>query len=372
MEAARLNDAYWEDPVPDLRLNPGAPHPGPGLEAFLAADPRFRGRICFATSGSSARPKVVCLSKAAVLTAAAWANRHLECGREDRWLLALPLFHVGGVGLVARARLAGGGLEVLEGRWDPERFAEVARRSGVTVTSLVPTQLHDLVLRGIAAPAALRMVVIGGARLEPGLRAAAVGLGWPVRESYGMTETAAQVATQLSPGDPAGWLTVIPGWHVRLEEDRIRLKGEPLLDGYLEFAEDGGGWRWREARDADGWFSTGDLGEMDGPGRLRVRGRAGRVVKILGELVDLDRLDLRLAELAPGGGSVLEAVEDPRAGWRLVLVTERSRAEGEALAAEFNERVAGFERTREVRTVERLRRGPMGKRLPQFPPDSKD
>jgi O-succinylbenzoic acid--CoA ligase len=365
MEDSLLSQTYWEDPVPDLRLNPGVAHPGPGLEEAIAAEPRLRGHMLFATSGSGGRPKIVCLSKQAFLTAADWTNRHLECGRKDRWLLALPLFHVGGAGLVARARLAGGGLEIYEGRWDAARFASLAEGSETTVTSLVPAQLHDLVVREIPAPSGMRVVVIGGGRLEPGLRARALRLGWPVRESYGMTETAAQLATQISTGDPAGWLKVIPGWSVRIEDGQIWVMGAPLLSAYLQFAADEGEWKWRDPLKEGGWFATGDCGEIDPQGRLRVKGRVGRVVKILGELVDLERLDLRLVELCPGGESVLEVVEDPRAGWRIVLVTERDRAEGEELAARFNEGVAGFEQVREVRTVDRLRRSPLGKRLPQ-------
>jgi acyl-CoA synthetase (AMP-forming)/AMP-acid ligase II len=185
-----------------------------------------------------------------------------------------------------------------------------------------------------------------------------------------MTETAAQVATQTSTGDPDGWLLMIPDWQVRVDDGSIRVRGGPLLTAYLEFCPEAGGWTWRDPRDEEGWFTTGDLGELDAQGRIRVRGRAGRVVKILGELVYLERLDLLLGGICPEGESVIEPVEDSRAGWRLVLVTERSHTDGEALAAKFNERVAGFEQIREVRTVERLRRSPLGKRLPQFPPDS--
>jgi o-succinylbenzoate---CoA ligase len=371
VESPGIDDAYWKDDRPDLRLNPGVAHPGPGLEEAVAGDLRLRGHVLFATSGSTGRSKIVCLAKAGVLLAAHWVNRHLDCDQGDRWLLALPQFHVGGYGLVARAWAAGGFLRIYRGRWEAARFWAEARESAATVTSLVPAQLHDLVVAGRRAPEALRMVVIGGGRLLPDMRERAVELGWPVRESYGMTETCAQIATQQATGDDPGWLSVIPDWRVAVRAGRIQVQGAPLLSGYLEPGDDGG-WIFREARDPDGWFDTGDLGELDAQGRLRVSGRAGRIVKILGELVDLDRLDLLLAELCPERDSVLEPVEDPRAGWKIILVSEGEPSRIGRLLAVFNSRVAPFEQIAEVRKVAQLRRSELGKRLPQIEPDSKD
>lgn len=370
MEEATLSPGYWEDETPDLRLNPAVPSPPPGLEEVMTYEPRLKGHLLFATSGSSGLPKIVCLSKAAFLTAARWTNLHLGCDANDCWLVALPLFHVGGLGVVARAEVAKGRLEKFSGRWDGENFVSQAASLAVTVTSLVPTQLHDLVTRDLRPPKSLRMVVIGGGRLDPGLRERALALGWPVRESYGMTETCAQVATQLSSRDPAGWLPVIPEWRVRVDDGQLWLRGAPLLTAYLEYCEKGRAWRWHAPCNAEGWFATGDVGEVDGEGRIRVQGRARRMVKILGELVDLDRLDLVLAGFCPEGDAVLEPVEDARAGWKLLLISEREQGEAEALAERFNASVAPFEHVTEVRVVARLRRSPLGKRLSQLVPDS--
>ena len=371
MESPGIDDSYWKDDRPDLRLNPGVAHPGLGLEEAVAGNPRLRGHVLFATSGSTGRSKMVCLAKSGILLAAQWVNRHLHCDQDDRWLLALPQFHVGGYGMVVRAWVAGGSLKIYRGRWEAMRFWEEAHESASTVTSLVPAQLHDLVLTGRRAPESLRIMVIGGGRLLPDLRERAVDLGWPVRESYGMTETCAQIATQQATGDDPGWLSVIPDWRVAIGSGRIRVQGAPLLSGYLEPGDEGR-WIFRDARDPEGWFDTGDLGELDAQGRLRVSGRAGRIVKILGELVDLDRLDLLLAELCPERDSVLEPVEDPRAGWKLILISEGDPSRIGRLEADFNARVAPFEQIAEVRRVVQLRRSALGKRLPQIEPDSKD
>ncbi len=75
------------------------------------------------------------------------------------------------------------------------RFAEEMNEGAVTLTSLVPTQVHDLVQCALACPPSLRAVVVGGAELDPVLGERARELGWPVLQSYGMTEAASQVAT---------------------------------------------------------------------------------------------------------------------------------------------------------------------------------
>jgi O-succinylbenzoic acid--CoA ligase len=363
--ASPLTDRYWDDPEPDVRLNPALADGFGDLREALRRDGSWEGHVFFATSGSSGGPgKVVALRKQALATAAAWANRHLGCGSDDRWLLALPTFHVGGFGVLARAWAAGGNVAALPGKWDAEAFIRLAETAGATVTSLVPAQLHDLLRTGRAAPSSLRMAVLGGGPLDPGLRATAGALGWEIRESYGMTETAAMVATQRSGADPAGWIPLIPDWEANCRGGLIHVRGAPLLTAYLERSGDGT-WRRRDPRDADGWFDTGDLGEMDDAGRLRVRGRAGRVVKILGELVDLDRLDLVLAALRPEGDMVLEATPDDRAGWRLGLVTESDEVTAQRVREAFDRRVAPFERISGVRAVKRLARSALGKRLPQ-------
>ena len=67
---------------------------------------------------------------------------------------------------------------------------------GVTHTSLVPTQVHDLVKADLRAPETLKAIVVGGGHLDAATGRLARTLGWPVLASYGMTEAASQIATQ--------------------------------------------------------------------------------------------------------------------------------------------------------------------------------
>src|SRR5947209_7140162 len=103
------------------------------------AVPPLRRHVFVATSGTTGDVKLVALSKDAILASAAAVNVRLGAGRDDVWCCVLPTFHVGGLGIHARAYLSGA--RVVTMRWDPQAFV----RAGSTLASLVPAQVHDLV-----------------------------------------------------------------------------------------------------------------------------------------------------------------------------------------------------------------------------------
>lgn len=355
-----LDDRYWSDPEPDLRGS-GADD---RLRRFIQAEARLRRHVLFQTSGSSGEPRWVALSKEALRWSAARVNEHLGCDAADHWGCVLPTHHVGGYGVLARAALAGGRLSIFPGKWSAPAFAEFCCQHRVTVTSLVPAQIYDLVNAGLAAPPRLRVAVVGGGALAADLTAEARTLGWPVRASYGMTETASQIATETEaePANPG--LPLIRPWEVRVDADgRIAVRGGGLLSFVVELGE--ADWQLRIPFDADGWFRTGDLGRLTASRRLWVEGRAGRVVKILGELVSLDRLD-RLWESAAGEGcreAVLATEPDARKGNAVVLVRTDRVAEdalGAAIAV-FNRAVEPYERIEHVLRIHAIPRTDLGK-----------
>jgi len=262
--------------------------------------------------------------------------------------------------VVARAFERGCRVEVLGERWDAARFASWIERGEVTHTSLVPTQVHDLIIAGSRAPAGLRAVVVGGGVLDEGAGTRARALGWPVLASYGMTEAGSQVATQspelLGESYHPTPLPVLPHWEVRVDpgSGRIGLKGASLFAGVLEGK--GGRWEFRE-REED-WFATSDIGRIH-PRGLEVLGRADAVVKVLGELVDPDAVAARLG--TPHMAVV--ARPDPRRGHRLVAVFEPplNRDAAARRVAEHNRNCEGFLRIEELVAVPAIPRSPLGK-----------
>ncbi|MEM8956158.1 MAG: AMP-binding protein, partial [Verrucomicrobiota bacterium] len=327
-----------------------------GLEGWVERMSWLAGHILFGTSGSSGRPKWVCLSKRAILRSAEAVNEHLEVTEADCWVRAIPDFHVGGLGIHARAWLGRNRVVVMEGIWDPAGFGLCCRLARATLSSLVPAQVYDLVEEGVRAPESLRAVLVGGGALGATLYEEACDLGWPLVRTYGLTEAASQVATEgwnaaLGVGEDDGWLPVLSHWETRVGEDEVlSIRGESLMTAYVE-REAVAGWVRRDGM-CDGWFRTGDRVELrggkEGLTELRFLDREGDMVKVLGELVSLANLRRRVYEY--GRGLEVVGVQDERLGTRLILVREQNLAVevAEACFREVNGTVAGYERLQDI------------------------
>lgn len=335
----------------------------------VPALPELHGHVLFETSGSSATPKWIALSKSALLASAAAVNRHLEVTQESRWGLALPLRHVGGFGVAARAYEAGCRFVRFDWRWDAAAFASWLAENEITHTSLVPTQVHDLVQARVHARSSLRAVVVGGGHLDVETGRAARELGWPLLASYGMTEAASQIATQdLSalehPYQPAP-LPLLPIWQTELSpEGRLRIAGPALFSGMLKHDSE----RWVfKPRDSE-WHQTEDRASIE-DGFLTPLGRADSLVKVLGELVDPEAIERELSALSGGalspGSFVVVAVPDLRTEHRLVPVLDANADADvirDALSAHAKQ-APGFRRLGPLVALDPLPRSPLGKPL---------
>jgi O-succinylbenzoic acid--CoA ligase len=352
----------WEALSTETLLNPRLPSDDlDRLRRLVARAGPLAGHVWLATSGVSARLKPVALAKRALLASAAAVNDHLRVTARDVWLNPLPAFHVGGLGIHARAHLSGTRVATLDA-WAPGAYRAAAAAAAATLSALVPTQVFDLVRAGQPAPATLRAVVVGGGALALALYRRARALGWPLLPSYGATECGSQAATADLASldrDAVPDLRVLPHLALRAGADgRIEIRGASLLTGY---ATDQG----LDDPKRDGWWRTGDLGLVR-EGTVTVAGRAGEVVKVLGESVAVGPLQLTLEiamlDLTFAGDAALYALPDERAGWRLGLAyAGADPAAAAALGAAFNDRVAPYERVSDVVGVARIPRSALGK-----------
>jgi O-succinylbenzoic acid--CoA ligase len=355
MDAPRLSESLtgedWTTTASHLLLNPRMPAAERrALEGYVVELP---GHVWLATSGTTGALKLTALSKDALLASAAAVNRHLHSNANDVWYAVLPSFHVGGLGIHARAFLSGAGI-VRAAAWDPAAFA--AERA-VTLASLVPAQISDLLTARLQAPPQLRAIVAGGGALAAELYRTARDLGWPVLPSYGMTETCSQAATATPASEE---LVLLDHIEARVDEDgRLAFRGSSLLTGY------GTAVGLIDPK-RDGWFVTEDLGEvaeLGGRTVLRVEGRRGDFIKIGGESVDLGRLDAILAAIA-GAAAAVVAVPDARLGHVIHLAVGPGQ-NAAAVAAAYDARVHPFERARQVHAVAAIPRTSLGKLMRQ-------
>lgn len=346
METLR-SERFWEDK---------SCHVAAGGLAFVESGD---GCVIFQTSGSTGEGKWLVLGKNELLASAAAVNSWLNVDGRSVWGLALPLCHVGGFGVVARAYEADCGLTEYEGKWDPARFCDWVEADCVTHVSLVPTQIHDLLVSGRKGGASLRAVVVGGGSLAAKAGQAARDAGWPVLASYGMTETCSQVATQRMDCLEIPFadcpLELLPIWEADVSAGGLlRLKGNPLFKGVLETGE-------LHVREGE-WFTTSDRAEVSGR-YIRPLGRVDSLVKVLGELVDVEAVEKRLIEYCgerlDGVEVAVVAMDDARNEHSLVAVFR-----GESLQAivdEYNKLAPGPERIARCCEVTDFPRTALGK-----------
>lgn len=314
-----------------------------------------RGFIWLASSGTTQRvhDRLVAHTRQTLLASAAAVNRHLSVENTDRWLNVLPDFHVGGLSIFARAYLAGIGVSILD-KWSTSDFTSALERDRCTLTSLVPTQMYDLIRAKIRAPAHLRAVVVGGGALLPQLRGDALRLGWPVLASYGLTEFGSQVATTPLANifDQPAKLCLLDHVEARENQEQIEVRGASSLRGQL-FVETDGQTNWIETPE-NAWWPTGDRGQVQANDRqveLQIFGRAADEVKILGELVSLSQLDARLSELGLRPPFAVIAVKHERRGHRLVLAVKNAAGDLDAIIERYHQKSMPFERLDAVHVV---------------------
>jgi O-succinylbenzoic acid--CoA ligase len=255
------------------------------------------------TSGSTGSPKVVVMSRAAVIASAAASASNLGVHEDDRWLLCLALSHVAGIAIIVRMLAARRSVVLFEA--GPagllSRIGELGRRihaERVTLVSLVPVLLDRLLRNGFRVPPTLRAVLLGGAGCSPDLAERARQAGVPLLTSYGLTETGSQIAARryqerhsivpedqgcVSSGHPLADVAI------KIVGDRIAVKTAALLSGYLGAAA--------PAVDAEGWFVTNDRGALGPQGELYVYGRADSTIITGGENVDPEEVERALRRL---------------------------------------------------------------------------
>ena len=233
------------------------------------------------TSGTSGTPKGALLSRRAFVAAAAASASRLGWCEDDRWLLAMPLAHVGGLSVLVRCLVARRAIVLgPQGSFDAAAFVDVVTRHRVTLASLVPTQLAQLVHAEARCPRSLRAVLLGGAACPAGVLERAVALGYPIHTTYGLTEMCAQVATSRTPvrSSDEGVGEPLDSVEVKLEGGRILVRSPARMDGWLDAS-------LPDPFDAEGFYDTGDLGELDADGRLHVHVRRDDLIVSGGENV---------------------------------------------------------------------------------------
>lgn len=327
---------------PAVLLSDAEPVPGyhSGWDRWLGEYQRRTGEagraphpdlaLLLTTSGSTGSPKLVRLSRAAVLANTAAIGAALGLDGDQVAPTSLPLHYTFGLSVVT-SHLRVGATVVVEGNPLTTRdFWSSMDRHRITSLAAVPYQ-YEMLRRLRFDPGRhrrLRTLTQAGGRLNPDLvedfhrRMAAVGGRFFVM--YGQTEATARMTVLPAERLPAklgsvgipvpgGAIAINPGDGTETTEPgrtgEIVYQGTNVMMGYAETAAD-----LARGDELGGVLRTGDLGRLDDEGFLYITGRTKRIAKVFGTRVNLDDIELSLAEHGP-----VAAVAGPD---RLVLVVE--------------------------------------------------
>ena len=294
------------------------------------------------TSGTAAAPRPVALSYDNWLWNAIGSALALGLDPQERWLCPMPLAHVGGLSVQLRSAIYATTV-VLHDRFDTEAVlgALMDPARAVTLVSLVPTMLARLLDAGLREPPTPRWALLGGGPIAPALLLAAGAAGVNVAPSYGMTEACSQIATNG---------LALLGTELRIADDgEILVRGPSVARGALG---------------DDGWLHTGDLGALDGRGRLTITGRKADRIVSGGENIAPAEVEAVLLEHPAVADAAVVGVPDPEWGEAVaayVVLRAGMASDGEALRAHCARKLAGFKVPKAIRLVSGLPRGETGK-----------
>ncbi|HXH29607.1 MAG TPA: AMP-binding protein [Bacteriovoracaceae bacterium] len=272
------------------------------------------------------------LSQKALMANAKAVNEHFQLTSKDVWGLSLPVYHVGGFSVLMRAQLLGNNIVDCR-QLDSLQWLDKIKE--VTISTIVPTQLHDLVMMKLEAPSKLKYLIVGGDLLSSELKQMAMDLGWPVIRTFGMTEVCSQLASASTVDSDI--LHVLPIHRAKInQENRLLVKSPALFT--LQFLQEE---KLKiqtvaDLSDQDGYYVTNDRVKLNNNIILPM-GRFDAQYKISGHLVNFNYLRdaFYTFQLQHGHSGKMEFVleEDVRKGKKLVLLHLRNALDKEILAA---------------------------------------
>ncbi|MCK5214221.1 MAG: o-succinylbenzoate--CoA ligase [Candidatus Omnitrophica bacterium] len=263
------------------------------------------------TSGSTHEPKAAVHSYGNHHYNAVASNKNIPLAPADRWLLSLPLYHVGGLGILFRSFMAGAAVVIPRNR---KNLVEDIKRYDVTCVSLVSTQLNRMLNDhgNVQTLAKMKAILLGGGPIPSRLYREARKNKLPVYATYGLTESSSQVATSDRPLYELETIKARPLKHsqVRItDKGEICLKGKTLFQGYMKKG------RPDLPLDEKGWFHTGDIGHL-ADGYLTVRGRRDNMFISGGENICPEEIEKIIVDIPGIAQAVVIPVEDEDFGAR--------------------------------------------------------
>lgn len=314
------------------------------------------------TSGSTGKPKGVVHTHHSIIENIRAEAAHFEFNENACALLHFPINHVAATVEIGFASVFGGARVVFMDSFDPVESLRVIEREGVTVVGQVPV-MYLLQLRQpefwSTDFSGVRQFVWAGAAapriMLEALTALCAKTGAALATGYGSTEVAGFV-TYTAPGDDPETLATTAGRIAEsfeliiVDENRneapvgetgeIAVRGPFLMKGYYNNAEE-----TEKVIDADGWYYTGDMAQLDARGYIRISGRGSEMFKSGGENVHPREVEDAIESHSAVLFAAVVSASDPifqEVGWAFVMPIPGKSVAEEELRAHCKEKLVNF------------------------------
>lgn len=366
----------WADPVPGTLAIDEVCARG-DMATLPAAESQVQPGdpvIIVYTSGTTGNPKGAMHSHIVLRNAMNMARwMHIESG--DRILGHMPFYHVAGaIGCICTSILQGGTVVTMSS-WEPGEALRTIAGEKVTIFGGIPTHFIDLLDHPDQPDhdtSCLKSAWIGGANVTPEVAGAArekLGLT-SLMAVYGMTETTASTSMSRfddpleiacdNRGLPIGQFEVkvcdpTTGNPMPTGEDgEVWVRGHLVMMGYYNNPA-----ATAEVMTADGWFKTGDLGQFDAAGYLKITGRAKDMFIVGGSNTYPAEIERHIALHPAVKQAAVVGVPHRRlgeVGYAFIEVSEGAQVTPEEIIAHCRGRIADYKVPRHVRIVAEMPR----------------
>ncbi len=329
------------------------------------------------TSGTTSRPKMVALSHTNLLESAKNIASTLKLSKADKNIILMPSFHIHGIVASILAPLSAGSSLVVLSKFNALTFFKNLKLHKPTWFTAVPTMLQSILDRAqknkaIIKNSKLRFIRSSSASLPITiLEELEKVFKVPVIESYGMTEAAHQMTTNLLPPKKRkiGSVGVPFGLKVRVvdkklkaclpfKEGEIVIKGKSVFKTYLAKKEVN-----KKAFSA-GWFKTGDIGYIDNDGYLFISGRIKEIINRGGEKISPKEVDEAFMKHHKVDKAVAFSVKHKKLGEDIslaIVLKSNKKCDATELKEYAKDKLAPFKIPRKIYFVKKIPVGSTGK-----------
>ncbi len=327
------------------------------------------------TSGTTGLPKGVMHSHSTTLWSLVTATATAELRKGERYLICLPLFHVGALNPLMTTFYAAGTCVIMS-EFDPVRIWELFGEEKVTVTLAVPAALQFMLLtldKDKHDYSTLRWVMSGAAPVPVNLIEAYAGMGIEIHQVYGLTETAGP-ACLIDPDDAIARAgsTGKAFFHTDVkivdedgnesadgEPGEVYVRGPHIMVGY---------WNRPDATAesiVDGWLKTGDIAVCDADGFVYIQDRVKDMIISGGE--NVYPAEIENVILGVEGVKEVAVIGVPSEKWGespLAVVVRADETVTEDMVFEVCQKsLARFKQPVKVEFIDAIPRNPTGKAL---------